>query len=267
MQRRKINRKKGGLLKSSSFFIVERSKMEIRKAVFSAARALNRSLPDILTVGAVIGTAATVFFTGKAAIKADRLISETGEKDRTKELIKICWPAAISAAATLACIIGANRICRRRTAALKTAYRALEANYGDLKMAALGAAGAKAEAAGKRMAGEHDAQREDKEKTFIFYDRYSRRSIEASCEDVVTAEYMVNRLFALRGYATLNDFYEFLKMPKWEAGDQLGWSFDDGLNWGYEWIDFTNLRHEDEDGRIWYSIEMLFEPTIEGAYY
>ena len=106
------------------------------------------------------------------------------------------------------------------------------------------------------------------ENEFIFYDYFSHRDFLAKLEDVIAAQYDLNRLFALRGYAMLNDYYALLGLPQTDDGAILGWSLDSGIEfYGYEWIDFINQKHEEEDGSVWYSIFMPFEPTIDDYYH
>ena len=66
----------------------------------------------------------------------------------------------------------------------------------------------------------------------------------------------------------LNDYYELLGLPQTDEGAILGWSLDSGIEfYGYEWIDFINQKHEEDDGSVWYSIFMPIEPTIDDYYH
>ena len=71
------------------------------------------------------------------------------------------------------------------------------------------------------------------------------------------AEYHLNRNFVQRGYASLNEFYEFLGLPQTKYGDEVGWTCTDG----YCWIDFEHrLISRDDGGTEVYAIDMLFPP-------
>lgn len=69
----------------------------------------------------------------------------------------------------------------------------------------------------------------------LFYDEHSNRYIESTIEQVIAAEYHLNRNYILRGYSYLNKLYEFLGLESTNYGSVLGWvSNDDGMYW----IDF-----------------------------
>ena len=75
--------------------------------------------------------------------------------------------------------------------------------------------------------------------------------------EIIDAEYHLNRNFVLRGYAPLNEFYEFLGLPKTEYGEMVGWTISDG----YYWIDFEHrLISRDDGGADMYAIDMIFPP-------
>ena len=90
----------------------------------------------------------------------------------------------------------------------------------------------------------------------VFFDEYSGRFFESTIEQVVIAEYSLNRNFTQRGYAYLNEFYEFLGLEKTDFGQTVGWVIEDEIYW----IDF-NHRMAKTDAMEYIDIEILFEPT------
>ena len=70
-----------------------------------------------------------------------------------------------------------------------------------------------------------------------FYEPISDRYFEATMEQVLDAEYHLNRNYSLGKEVTLNDFYGFLGIPEIETGDMLGWNFMDESMY---WIDFNH---------------------------
>ncbi len=265
--------------------------MNLQKTVASVGRFLSKNSPTILSALGVGGVGLTVYFSGKAALKTRAICEEYVKESITADgsmkittvdeldkagylrIAKAYIPVAASAAATIFCIVGSNTINTRRIKALGGAYAVLDANFRDYKAAAVAALGTDAankiqEAADKAVCMKEAPERDTiPGGHFIFYDRYSRRDFVSTPEDVIAAEYHLNRNFALRGYATLNEFYSFLGLPEWETGNLLGWTLDEGTNYGYAWVDFINARHDDPDGTVWYSIEMIFEPTIDEYYF
>lgn len=75
------------------------------------------------------------------------------------------------------------------------------------------------------------------------------------------AEYHLNRNYVLRGYAVLNEFYDFLGLENTDYGADLGWiaDGDDGIFW----IDFNHRKVVMDDGLECYIIECMYEPGIE----
>lgn len=264
--------------------------MNLQKTAASVGRFLSKNGPTILSMLGVGGVGLTAYLSGKAALKAREICEEyitekyteggsatitTFEMDKAGYLriAKAYIPPVASAAATIFCIVGSNSINVRRIKALGGAYAVLDANFRDYKAAAVAALGTDTVNKIQEAADKAECEKQTPERDtipdghFIFYDRYSRRDFVSTPEDVIAAEYHLNRNFALRGYASLNEFYSFLGLPEWETGNVLGWTFDEGANYGYSWVDFINARHDEPDGTTWYSIEMIFEPTIDEYYF
>ena len=61
----------------------------------------------------------------------------------------------------------------------------------------------------------------------------------------------------MRGYACLNEFYEFLGIPKTDYGEVVGWSMTDGLSW----VDFEHREVKNEDGTKYVALDMVFCPS------
>lgn len=91
----------------------------------------------------------------------------------------------------------------------------------------------------------------------LFYDEFSNRYFEVTIEQVISAEYHLNRNYTLRGYSVLNELYEFLGLETTDNGSVLGWMPTDE---GEYWIDFNHRKVVMDDGLECYIIEMPFEP-------
>ena len=80
---------------------------------------------------------------------------------------------------------------------------------------------------------------------------------------VINAQYHINRNLTLRGYTSINEFYEFLGLGQIEGGDDLGWMLDDLMESGIMWLDFDNRYTELDDGLECCIISTLYgEPTL-----
>lgn len=87
----------------------------------------------------------------------------------------------------------------------------------------------------------------------LFVEEFSGRYFLSSKLKVIQAEKRVNELFQVRGYATLNDFYDFLGLPKTELGKRLEWNAYPEYELGVQEVLFdhwmlepgiTNIRFE-----------------------
>lgn len=236
---------------------------------------IQRRGPTILTCLGVLGVVSTTILAIKSTPKAVKLLDdakeEKGDDLTVVEVIRQAGPVYIPTvsvgAATIACIIGANTINQKRQASLASALyftnNALK-EYRDKVVECFG------ENADIQV---RDAIAKDKYKesgvtasddNLVFFDEWSGRFFESTEEDVLLAEYHFNRNFVLRGYATLNELYEFLNLPVTELGETLGWSLYAGeAFYGYSWVDFEHRKITQDDGTEYYAIMMPFSPTAD----
>lgn len=257
-----------------------------------AERFCKRNASTILTCLGGVGVVATTVMAVKATPKAMELL-EKAEEEKNEELttvekVKIAGPTYIPTVVvgigTLACVFGANIMNKNQQAALVSAYTLVDSSFKEYKQKL------------KELYGEETHQEivnaiavEKAEETYvtgsyfcntcdltsdescsdpvIFYDEHSGRYFESSIEQVINAEYHLNRNYILRGYSYLNEFYEFLGIEETDYGSVLGWTPTDE---GEYWIEFNHRKITLDDGAICYIIEMPFEPTyefLENSYY
>lgn len=242
---------------------------------------LIKKAPTILSIASVIGVGVTAVLSAKsmpqylsavhnAEAKKEK---ELTKKEETKLGIVIFAPAIIAGLSTSACILGANILNRRNQAALMSLYALLDSSYKDYRKKVKDIYGDDAD---KIIVGEVakdkykkcDIQITDADKQ-LFYDDYSQRYFESTVEYVQGAEYHFNRNFALRGEATVNEFYDFLGIDRIPGGDDIGWVYDGGYenDGGCVWVDFEHQKIELEDGLECYMIWYDFEPGLISKYY
>lgn len=246
---------------------------------------IKRNASTILTCLGGVGVVATTITAVKATPKALRLIEEA-EKEKGEELTK--WekvsittttylPSIGLGIATIACIFGSQILNKRQQAALMSAYALVDQSYKDYQKKLKELYGEevdqevreaiaieKAEDVGVRgsyLGTNCDLSLEENNgEPQVFYDEHSGRYFESTIEQVLTAEYHLNRNYILRGYSYLNEFYEFLGIEETDYGSVLGWAPNDD---GMYWIDFNHRKLESEEGKDVYIIEMPFEPTYD----
>lgn len=222
--------------------------------------------PMIMLVGSLVGLAATIIFSSKAAIDTIEIIDEKkkrGHEISKKEIVKVAAPNYIPvvsvAAGTALCMIGCHRTHLKRESELLGLYSVATKALIDYR---------------KEIAGKHGMEYDSKicesvkakgddefdeiqSKPIRIVETFGNRSIVDTIENLQNAEYELNRFFILSGAATLNDFYRLLGMKKTDTGDLFGWSDYADPFYGYRWIDFQHRFVRDELGNI-ESVEVGF---------
>ena len=109
------------------------------KLTKTCARFLRKNGGTLLAIGASMGVVLTAIETGKATIKAEKLMElnkDIPEYD-TRQKVLDCWhfyiPAAVVGAGTIGCIVGANMLSRKEIARLSAAYMALGKTYQEYR--------------------------------------------------------------------------------------------------------------------------------------
>lgn len=242
--------------------ILERSKQFLR-----------RNGSTILTCVGAAGVVTTAVMAAKATPKAISLLEKAKEEkgeDLTKlEKVKVAGPAYIPTvvvgAATIACVFGSNVLNKKQQAGLASAYALLDSSYKEYKKKVEELYGEEAnqkvtEEIAKDKYEESDIEHEDGK--WLFYDDFSGRYFNAKPEVVQAAEYQLNRDLFMRGWVTLNEYYEYLNIEPIDGGDVLGWSIDSNLEmYWQEWIDFGHHKTTMDDGLECTIIYFFLEPV------
>lgn len=245
---------------------------------------LKKNSATILTVAAAAGVITTSVLSAKAAIKASRILAhkeeEKGEKLTFEETISAVWTIYIlpivAGVSTIACVFGANILNQRQQASLASAYALIENSYKEYKAKLKELYGEEAHnniidaIAAKKcedvyisaggLESAYNQEIESDTEPRLFYDEYSGRYFESTIEKVLLAEYHLNRNYILRGFARLNDFYEFLGLEQTDYDEAVGWDICSEIYW----IDFNHrktLIGDDNDSFECYIIEMPYYPS------
>ena len=240
---------------------------------------VKRNSSTILTCMGGVGVVTTSVMAVKATPKALTLLEqakeEKGEDLTTVETVIVAGPSYIPAAlvgfGTIACIFGANALNKRQQVALMSAYALLDNSYKEYRNKLKELYGEEAhESINGAIANDiyENSDIEQHENKLLFYDEFSKRYFESSMENVMRAQYELNRQLAVNSGAYLNEFYEFLGIPPTTPGTELGWSQGilEAMYWT-NWVDFDMSKRVTNDGRDYYAIFMRQEPVIDFAYY
>ena len=251
----------------------------MNKLLFNSKAFLKRNASTILTCVGGIGVIATAVMSAKSTPKALYLLEkaeeEKGEDLTTFEKVKaagpVYIPAAITGVTTITCIFGANVLNKRQQAALTSAYALLDNSYKEYKKKVKDIYGEDADLEvrseiAKDKYSETDIQVDDDKK--LFYDEFSGRYFESTTEDVLRAEYKINKQIATNSGAYLNEFYEYLGLEKFDVVNHLGWSqaILSDMYW-VNWLEFDHNKITLDDSLECCIISMRYEPVIDFEYY
>lgn len=245
---------------------------------------IKRNSATILTFVGGIGVITTAALSVKATPKAVQLLEqakkEKGEELTKTEVIKVAWkpyiPAVASGVGTLMCIFGANVLNKRSQAALVSAYAMIDSSYKEYKQKLKELYGEEAhEKIVDAIAAEKAKEVGVRAPSFVdncvlytdescgapvlFYDEWSKRYFETTIEQVITAEYHLNRNFILRGFTVLNEFYDFLGIEPTKYGSELGWTVEDEIYW----VEFNHRKVTLDDGLEVIIIETPWGPSTD----
>lgn len=249
--------------------------MDVNKLMQHSKMFLKRNSSTILTCIGGAGVVATTVMAVKATPKALRLLDakkeEKGENLTVWETIETAGmtyvPTIITGTATIACIFGANMLNKRQQAALMSAYALLDNTYKDYqkKVGELYGEDANDNVKGEIVKDKYvddEVSLTDDNKQ-LFYDEFSGRYFESTTEDVIKAEYNLNRKLADWYGVYLNEFYEMLGIEPVDEGDYLGWNSAEvyDTQWS-NWIDFSHKKVTMDDGLECYILFWSVDPTF-----
>lgn len=221
-------------------------KLNFAKTIKDVQRLVVKHSPEILTGIGIAGMGTAVVLAINATPKAVRLMEEAKQEQEVDKLtpietIKATWkcyvPTAVSCIGGAACIICAQTVNVRRSAALAAAYKLSETaliDYREQVIETLGEAKEKViqdkvaeKQVEKSPITEHEIIRTKRGNTRC-YDPLSDRYFYSDHELIRRAANNVNDrlLHSICGDANVNDFYDELDLPYTDLGDKMGWTTD-----------------------------------------
>lgn len=231
---------------------------------------LKRNGSTILTVLGGVGVVSTTVLAIQATPKALSLIDSAkkkkGEKltelEKFKAAAPVYIPTVLSGVATLGCIFGANILNKRYQASLISAYALLDNSYKEYRAKVVDLYGDDANNEINESIAKDKYEKTDvNENEVLFYDAFSKRYFTSSLVTVSIAEYYINRDINMRGWAELNEFYDYLDIDPIEGGDALGWSEGGNLaRYWQGWVDFNHSKNVMDDGTEYIVISSFQEP-------
>lgn len=211
-----------------------------------------------VSVAGIIGTAVLSIRATKKAVHIlemakDESIHDLSMIEKGRLLLPTYLPVILSVSGTILCVMSMNHISKKSQGRILTACSLLNLQFQEYRNSVKTLYGQNTDA---------DIMRKVESKNeVVFIEDLLGKPFVSTIENVQRAEYELNRLFILRGYASVNDFLTFMGVQEKGLGERFGWSFDIGVDYGYEWIDFSHEKI-DYDGREAYLIHYPFEPVL-----
>lgn len=246
-------------------------------------RLSNKTILTALTLASGTGVIVTSVLSGKATIKAYDILKQKEDdekreltaKEKVKAAAPIYIPVIVVGIVTIGCIIGSGAISRKQQASLVAAYAALGETYKKYRTKVAEEYGAEKDreivndiaveqckehsiyAYNGFLAMEHIVDEFNPEKRLWYFSPTGAPDdgifFESSLENVLAAEYHLNRNFVMGGERSVNDLLDFLGLERINA--DFGWTMDDG----FYWIDFEHPKATIK-GRECYIINPIYGP-------
>jgi hypothetical protein len=227
--------------------MMEGNLLTTMKAIFHAAeKFVTDNTPGILTGFGVAGTVTTAILTAKATVAAVEKFQRAKQHQlnyngRTEtpfgEVFELVWkdyiPAAVSGVATVTCIVAANHIGTRRTAAIAAAFKLSEQLSEEYKAKVVQTLGLqKEEKVRSELAAERMASNPPSGmivvagSNVLFYDELSGRYFTNEMETVRRAVNEINHKVNNYYHASLSEFYDMIGLTATKFSDEFGWNSD-----------------------------------------
>lgn len=232
--------------------------MKIRSIVNSVESFLKSNSTTILTAFGVSGVVSTAYLVGKASFAAANVIREeeetvgaiVGTKEKIKEYTPLVWklyvPAGVCGAATIGCIIGAQRIGSKKTAAAQAAFSITERAFSEYREKVVEHIGKgkeqkiRDELAQERITKNPPGHPVIVNGNVLCCELHTGRYFMCDMETLRRAQNTTNHIIIRDDYATLDDFYHEIGLPKTDHSNDIGWKVGRLLE-----LEFTTALTED----------------------
>lgn len=256
---------------------------KLAQTVHKAKFLLDDHSTTILTAAGVGGTVATAVLTGRASIKATRIIDDARinreqqrlDEDRPipnltrMEEVRLVWrlylPPVASGITTITSIIVANKISSKKIAALAVAGGISERALQEYKEKVVEKLGVRQDRALRdEIAQDRVNKNPPSSKEIILagtgevlcYDMTTGRYFQSTVEDIKRAENKLNHQMFNHMSASLSEFYDEIGLPPTSYTDSVGWNINDPIE-----VQFSTTLSP--DGRPCIAIDFLRPPTAE----
>lgn len=237
---------------------------------------IKRNSSTILTILGSAGVIASTISAVKATPKAIDILKKYKKEQEKEELnkieiVKTTIPVYIPTISlcflTISCILGSNIINKKNQASIISAYVLLDKSFKEYKKNVNDIYGEDSDEKiiEKIVKDKYDKENDTcEDNKVLFFDEFSNRYFRSTSEDVLKAEYSLNKkVLSNLSCACLNDFYELLGLEKTDYGDKYIWDSSElwDCYWS-SWVDFYHEKVEMDDG-LECTIIRFTEPIAE----
>lgn len=290
------------LLKNSGIKVAGRGMLLVKK-----------HSPEILTTVGIVGVVASAVMASKATLKLEPVVEKIKNgKDEAKSLLedemfpeydkdrhnkevarvyvkgavdlsKLYGPSITLGLSSIACIIGAHGIMRKRNVALAAAYKAVETSFSEYRKRVIAEIGEEKEEdvyIGRQQIEVVDENGKKKKVTKVdpngisayarFFDEYSdnwSKTPEYNLLFLKAQQNYANDLLHARGHVFLNEVYDMIGIPRSQAGQVVGWVISkDGDNF----IDFGVYDFDNTGSHLFvngHERSILLDFNVDGVIY
>lgn len=290
------------LLKNSGIKVAGRGMLLVKK-----------HSPEILTTVGIVGVVASAVMASKATLKLEPVVEKIKngkdeaksfledemfpeyDKDRHNkevarvyvkgavDLSKLYGPSITLGLSSIACIIGAHGIMRKRNVALAAAYKAVETSFSEYRKRVIAEIGEEKEEdvyIGRQQVEIVDENGKKKKVTKVdpngisayarFFDEYSdnwSKTPEYNLLFLKAQQNYANDLLHARGHVFLNEVYDMIGIPRSQAGQVVGWVLSkDGDNF----IDFGVYDFDNTGSHLFvngHERSILLDFNVDGVIY
>lgn len=255
------------------------NKSSISKVVDSIKLSTIKHSPAILTGIGITGMITATVMAVKATPKALDLLNEIKEVNEGKDISKkeygkeivtkvapVYIPTVLVSGLSIACIISANSVSQKRTAALATAYTLSENALKEYQEKVIETIGEKKEKEVRNKIAQDNLDRNPVANREVIittrgntlcFDPQSGRYFTSDIDTLKRVETELNHRLLSEMYISLNDYYYEIGLRGTEDGDDRGWNINDG----YIEFDFSSLLAE--DGRPCLNVGFRVAPRLD----
>jgi hypothetical protein len=233
--------------------------------------------PAILTGVGVVGTIGTAVLTGRASIKAHQLCQKAdmayavehdghGKLDSVDK-VKITWklyvPPVAAGAATITCILMAQRLNAQQITAMAALYGLSQDRFQEYREKVAEQFGLNKEQKVRDAAAQDLVKKTEGSQVIILgegevlcFDKFTGRYFRSTMDRIKKAENAINRSIYNYDYASLSQFYEDAGLEPTSQSDAVGWNSGNLFE-----LEYSAVLTDDERPCI--SIDFKYAPRTD----